>query len=178
MQYLSEEAIDRFRKAIQREQRARRRQGDPLDDTRLRQRIASLDRQIDRGAERVFEAPPSLTKTLYSKLDQLRAERDRLRTQLGALQRPRNGSGGEESGGIKEAITAVRNLRQVFEDADPSNVRELLSSVVSKIELHYSHEHNGKRERNTFQRGTIFLRPDPARSQLFTTATSFSGRPT
>jgi len=62
----------------------------------------------------------------------------------------------------------LRDMREAFQDAEPAEVRELLSPLVSKIELHYDHVRAGKLERNPFKHGTIFVRPtDPQLSLLF-----------
>lgn len=42
--------------------------------------------------------------------------------------------------------------------------------MISKIELHYSHDTSGKKTKNTIERGTIFVRPDPTIANMFTTA--------
>ena len=52
-----------------------------------------------------------------------------------------------------------RDMREAFQDAEPAEVRELLEPLVSKIELHYDHERQGKLERNPFKHGTIFVHP-------------------
>ena len=55
----------------------------------------------------------------------------------------------------------MRDLSQAFREADPADCRELLSSIVTKIELHFHHEAtDGGRERNVFSHGDIFVRPD------------------
>ena len=53
----------------------------------------------------------------------------------------------------------LRDMREAFQDAEPEEIRELVSSLVGKIELHYDHERHGKLERNPFKHGTIFVRP-------------------
>ena len=53
---LSEEAIESFC-PLYRKRLAARRKIVPVDDGKLRKQIATLDRQIEQGAERVFSAP-------------------------------------------------------------------------------------------------------------------------
>ena len=53
----------------------------------------------------------------------------------------------------------LRDMREAFQDAEPAEVRELLAPLVSKMELHFDHERQGKLERNPFKHGTIFVRP-------------------
>ena len=83
--YLSPENLDRLREAL-RQQQTQDSQHEPLDTDRIRKRVAELDRRIDNGAERIFSAPSSLTSTLYKKLEQLRAERDRCPCPVGGCQ--------------------------------------------------------------------------------------------
>ena len=52
-----------------------------------------------------------------------------------------------------------RDMREAFQDAEPEEIRELLSPLVAKVELHFDHERHGKLERNPFKHGTIFVRP-------------------
>jgi DNA repair exonuclease SbcCD ATPase subunit len=129
-----------------------------------------LPSEIDKGAERIFSAPPSLTGALYTKLEQMRAERDRLRAQLDDAKRQRDGTDHQEVKAVEEAISALRNLRGAFEKAEPSDTRELLASVVSRIDLFFDRHQHGKYTRTTFREGLIHVRPDPAFTNLSTTS--------
>ena len=131
----------------------------PTDDGRLRKRVAELDQQIDQGAERVFSAPAGIVATLYAKLDRLRAERDRLQAQLDATGQAETGRTALDDEKVEEAARVLRDMRGAFQEAEPGEVRELLSPLVSKIELHFDHVRQGKLERNPFKHGTIFVRP-------------------
>jgi DNA invertase Pin-like site-specific DNA recombinase len=157
--YLSEPALNRLRKALEAAQD--RTKPRPKDLVRLRREIEDLDRKIDQGAERVLEAPPEIVPALYHKLESWRSDRDRLRTDLEALTcrqaRPERKDGSE----IDQAISALQNLSQAFKEADPADCRELLSSIVTRIELHFHHEPtSGGRERSVFSHGMIYVRPD------------------
>ena len=83
--YLSEAALDRLRRKIEAKLGERDRPPSRRDLDRLRREIESLDQKIDRGADRVLEAPDALLTTIYRKLEDLRAERDRLKAELQAL---------------------------------------------------------------------------------------------
>jgi hypothetical protein len=122
----------------------------------------------------VFSAPERIVPTLYAKLDQLRAERDELQRRVDGAERQQNGSATDRAQEIAAAIDALRNLRDTFAEADPEHGQELLASLVARIELHFQHKTVGKRTRSRFQRGTIFVRPDPAlSSHMYTTADDF-----
>ena len=168
--YLSDASLDRLRKAIRHERRAHRAKDDSLDVERIRKRIAELDRQIDNGAERIFSAPQSLTRTLYDKLEQLRAERDRLRAQLEDAKRQRDGTDQQTTEEVEQAIRKLQNLREAFQNAAPAETRELLASVVSRIDLFFDRRQGGKYTRTTFREGLVSLRPDPVFTSLSTTS--------
>jgi len=171
-EYLSEKAVERLRKKIHKQQEAERRTVAPIDCKRLRKKIQDLDQKIDQGAERVFSAPEGIVDRLYAKLDELRRERDNLQDQIRAAEMPRNGTQGTDEREVEEALETLRDLRSAIEDADPEDLRELLVSIVSRIELHYSHDTSGKKAKNTFEHGTIFVRPPVESSLLIGTAGS------
>jgi site-specific DNA recombinase len=155
---LSEVAIEKLLTAY-RKRLAARRKVVPVDDGRLRKQIANLSQQIDQGAERVFSAPAGIVGTLYAKLDRLRAERDRLQAQLDAAGQAEIGPAALDDEKVEEAARVLRDMREAFQDAEPEEIRELLSPLVAKVELHFDHERHGKLERNPFKHGTIFVRP-------------------
>ena len=133
----SEEAIEKI-VSLYRKRLAARRKAVPVDDGRLQKQIAALNKQIDQGAERVFSAPAGIVGTLYAKLDRLRAERDRLQGQLNAAgQADLNCSGVLDDEKVEEAVRVLRDMRKAFQEAEPEEIRELVSSLVAKIELHY-----------------------------------------
>ena len=168
-QYLSVEAIKQLREVLR--QRIRAKAAVPVNAGRLRRRIEDLDGKIEVGAERVFSAPAGIVPSLYVKLDQFRAERDRLQAELDAAERPGKGSDNQEEQEVDEAIETLQNLRQAFKEADPGSIRQLLSSVVSKVELRFQRHQHGKYTRTTFSDGTIHVRPDPKLSGLVTPGT-------
>ena len=165
--YLSENSLDKIRKAISQQQRIQVPQ-QPHDEEGMKRRISELDRRIDNGAERIFSAPPSLTNTLYSKLEQLRAQRDRLRAELDEAKRQRDGVDHHELAEAEEAISALRDLRGAFAMAEPADTRELLASVVSRIDVFFDRRKCGKYTRTTFREGLIHLCPDAVFTSLST----------
>ena len=163
-EYLSEPALARLRKALEKEQgRSRPR---PEDRKRLKAELEQLDRKIDQGAERVLEAPSELVPTLYRKLEEFKSDRDRLNAELEALARhdtQRNGKDGSE---IDRAIEALKNLGAALNKARPEDSKELLASIVTKIELFYDHGETGAgRKTSIFSHGVIYLRPDAGESR-------------
>jgi DNA repair exonuclease SbcCD ATPase subunit len=168
--YLSEASLNRLRKALWQECKARTVAGESLGVESIERRIEELGRRIDNGADRIFSAPASLTNTLYAKLEQLRAERDRLRAQLEAAERQKAGTDRQEFKEVEDAISALADLRGAFEKAHPAATRELLASLVSRIDLFFDRHQHGKYTRTTFREGLVHVRPDPAFADLSTTA--------
>jgi DNA invertase Pin-like site-specific DNA recombinase len=174
-EYLSEKAIERlttkFRKL------ASRRAVVPIDAGRLRKRIEDLDRQVDRGADRVLSAPETLVGTIYAKLERLRRERDRLQAELNAAVKPETGSDGGEDEKVEEAVAALRDLRSAFKDADREDLREMLRQLIVKVEVEFTHqEHNG-RTKNVPRGGTLLIRPDKTLAPLMSISPATSSHP-
>ncbi len=162
-EYLGEAAISRIEKKLRkRVLDDRRRQTPEVDLDRLRKRIADLDRQVDKGAERIFGAPDDLVQTLYRKLDELRSERDRLRQQVEAAGRQEVDLDVEAV--VEEALGYLRTLGKQIREAAPEDRQELFRQFIAKIELHFTHRQAGAKQRHDFSHGTIFLRPDPVLS--------------
>ncbi len=158
-EYLSDSALARLRRSLEagQDQAGPR----PEDLTLLRREIGDLDRKIDQGAARALEAPTDLVPILYRKLDAWRGDRDRLKTELDALASRQATPDRKDGSEVDETIDTLRDLSKAFRDAEPEDIRELLSSIVTRIELHFNHETtSGGREQNVFAYGTIHVRPD------------------
>jgi len=171
--YLSDSSLDRLREAIRKEQK--RSAPKPRDLERLKSEIGKLDRKIDTAEGAVLEAPSRLRPGLYSKLEDFTDQRDRLKTELQALTSHDTRSNGKPDSKVDRAIDALRELREAFSKARPQDTKELLSSIVSKIELNYSHAAGDSgRTINTFSHGTIYVRPAVEGSTLLINKGPFS----
>ena len=156
--YLCDSSLDRLRKALRSEQK--RTAPKPKDLKRLKSEIENFDRKIDGAEDAVLEAPSRLRPGLYSKLEDLTDQRDRLKTELQALTSHDTRSNGKPDSEVDQAIDVLRDLRDALAKARPQDTKELLSSIVSKIELNYSHAAGDSgRTINTFSHGTIYVRP-------------------
>jgi hypothetical protein len=82
---------------------------------------------------------------------------------------PKAGSDDQEAQEIEEALDALRTLRKTFKEADQADRRELLSTIISRIDLEFDQEQRGKYIRSKFRAGSIHLRPDRRLSSLLTT---------
>jgi len=167
--YLSKENLAQLREAIRQEQ-AEDPHGEPVDAEGIKKRLAELDRRIDNGAERVFSAPPSLTNTLFKKLEQLRAERDHCRLQLEDANRRVNAADQSGNQEIDKALAALQDMSGAFENADRADTRELLTSLVSRVDLFFDRHKCRKYTRTSFREGLIHVRPDDAFTSLSTTS--------
>ena len=127
----------------------------------LKREIARLDRTIDQAAERVLAAPEAIVGTLFRKLEEFKAERDRLRRSLELLARRERRSGGSEAQDVERAMQALDAMEETLQRAEPVAVRELLQGIVSRIVLRYEHGTRGTKLRTSrFERGEILTRPD------------------
>ena len=157
--YLSESAIARLKESLEKEQQ--RTKPRPRDLKRLKTEVEKFDRKIDIAEEAVLESPPDLRPVLYRKRGEIKSERDSLSSKLEALSRRDTRPRGKDDLDIDRAIEALKNLGEAFKRAKPEDTRELLSSIVTRIELRFDHEETGSgRHTSTFRDGTIYLRPD------------------
>lgn len=164
--YFGETAIERMRRTIKQAQREAAEPVSPVDQRQLRKRVEALDHQIDTGAERVFTAPEALVPKLYAKLDQLRSERDTLQQQLDSVGRTETRSAADQDQEVEAALDALRRLRETFNEAGPEDLRELISGIVVRVELEFTHRQEGKLTRSTCTGGKILVRPDAGLGSL------------
>ncbi len=156
-EYFSPTARDRIRKAIEKEQTETA--SKPAGTIRLRREIDSLDAKIERGAERVLDAPDDLVPAVYRKLEELKRERDRLKAELGVLSQRKTRSRPEADREVEQAMHALDELQGTLDGAEPAELRELLREFVSEIVLRFEHETRGKRRTARFVDGEVLLRP-------------------
>lgn len=164
--YFGDAAIERMRRTIEEVQAANRQPIPQVDQRRLRKRIEDLDRQIDTGAGRVFTAPETIVPKLFAKLGTLRQERDQLQQQLDAAGRTEAHSAADQAKEVEAAIERLQRLAEAFAEAEASDIRELVSTVVSKIVLEFRHETKKKFTRSTCTGGRILVKPDRGISSL------------
>ena len=132
--YLSNEAINRLRNSIRKQQN--RRGPDQKVVTALGQKISKIDRDIDRGSARVLTAPEGLVNHIYAKLEEAQAERDKLQSELDALKSQANDTAAADAE-IQQCIKTLRKLRRSISKAAPEALAELLASFVDRIELSF-----------------------------------------
>lgn len=166
-EYLSPTALDRLRQAIQEEQARGREPDASKKAAAISRRIEELNRIIDRGAERVLSVPAELVPVLAAKLEEHRKERDRLSLEARRLEGSQERPDLPDEQEVAKALEALRDLRGALAKAGPVETRELLSSLVDRVELSFDHRQSGKLTRNKFRSGIIYFRPDAGGSVLF-----------
>ncbi len=114
----------------------------------------------------MFTAPEAIVPKLYAKLDQLRQERDQLQQQLDSPGRTETHSARERDQEVEAALDELRTLRESLNAAEPGELRELISGIVVRIELEFSHDTSGKQTRNTIKRGKVLIRPEAGLGSL------------
>jgi hypothetical protein len=156
--YLSKPALDRLKKALEKEQERTRPR--PRDLTQLRNEIARLGSRIDNAEDAILDAPPDLRPGLYRKLEEMVEARKGLTTEMETLLRY-NASENDSQAEIERAMEALRNLGEALDKAKPNDTKALLASIVTKIELFYDHkETDSGRKTSEFTHGLIYVRPD------------------
>ena len=131
---------------------------------RLRQEVEALDRKINNAEDTVLEAPPNLRPGLYRKLEDLSSERDQLRATLDSLLSREKQPNGRDGSEVDRAIEALRSLAEALRTARPEDSRELLTSIVTRIELFFDDD-TGGRQKRAFSHGRIYVRPDAGESR-------------
>jgi len=124
--------------------------------TAMRKRLAELDRKIDQGSDRVFDAPADLVDGLYGKLEDLKANRNSLQAEIDATKPASTQQTNKE---IDQALDLLPDLDKLYKTADPHELRELLTAIVVSIDLHFTKYQAGKLTRTRFKNGVIHVRP-------------------
>jgi hypothetical protein len=131
------------------------------DLSQLRREIEVLDRKIDNAETAVLDAPQNSRSGMYRGLEEMNAERDRLKAELAALACRKAAPERKHGSEIDQAIEALRTRAAAFWDADPADTKQLISTVVSSIVLHFDHgETKAGRKTSKFAYGEIKVRPD------------------
>ena len=89
----------------------------------------------------------------------LHACRKDTKAELDSLTCHETRSNGGDDNEIDRAIESLKNLGKVLNDASPGDTKKLLSSIVTRIELHFEECSTGRQKRE-FTHGDIYVRPD------------------
>ena len=130
----------------------------------IRGKVAKLDQQIDKAADAILAAPPSVASTLYSRLEKLQEQRREFQAAIQAAERPAVGSDGMGQSDVEEALAGLWRLRDALAGARPEDLRELLRQAIVTIDVYWGGA-NGK-GKPVFQRAELTPRIDPRLFQL------------
>jgi DNA invertase Pin-like site-specific DNA recombinase len=164
----------------------RGRKGDDRERQRLRDRIAELDRHIDKGAETLLLCPDDVRDVAAAKLAGWRQDRDAVAGEL-ARHEAAAENGAAYMGRVNDALASLRNLRDKVTTAPAKVARDLLGGLVSKVTLYFDHPRRMKSGQRTVLRElAVELTPDfnsllgtgrSSRSASGTRTTPASARP-
>lgn len=137
--------------AIQRE--LDRRKTRPVDDGPARRKIATLDRQIERGVGRILAVDDSLVGDLELQLLALKDQRAKLIDSLAAKSAP------APVQSAKQIASKRWELDRILATASPTAVRHALSLLIDHVRLDFQEVAPTRRGRRyAFTGGTIRLR--------------------
>jgi DNA invertase Pin-like site-specific DNA recombinase len=157
--FLAPKNLAALKAEIRRQEEAER-SGQEAPAASLDRQIADLTRKIDQGTDKWLSAPPSLTAMLGDKLEQWRAEREKLQARRRELAKPAVSAADLEAA-VDRIGGQLDQLRDRLGDLDPADVREVFRELVEGIDLWFRHVPYGtKKQRSVLQRGAIRLRPE------------------
>ncbi len=154
--------LETIREEIQRRLEADRVPTQDLDA--IRGKVAKLDAQIDKAADAILAAPPTIATTLYARLEKLQQQRRESQAAIQAAERPAVGSNGDGQSDVEEALAGLWRLRDAIAGARPEDLRELLHQAIVGIDVYWGSA-NGK-GKPVFQRAEMLPRIDPRLFQL------------
>lgn len=124
-------SMERLERAIAKRLDADATRGPEASREVLRREIAKLEKQLDRGAERLLSVSAALVPTLEKKLLEIRHKRDELQQRLRELRAPK------PKLCPKEVAQRLWQLDSVFDRADAGTLRRTLGRIVSRIDLRF-----------------------------------------
>jgi DNA invertase Pin-like site-specific DNA recombinase len=156
--FLNPDNLRALREEIRRQDEEAARQN-PDDAKQLRAKINALDRDIARGNRNMALAQPDAIAGIAEVVRGWRDERDRLATEVAAIERGLRPSASAEAE-LDEAEAQLWRLREALTNEDGPEVRAVLQELVSRVELWFEHREVGRYTKTKFARGLIYLRPD------------------
>lgn len=136
---LSPEAVLRLRKQIER-QLAERGKRQPDRAKALQGQVAELDRKIKRGTANLLEADSRHVRDMSDMLNDLRTQRAAVQAELDGLSVSKT-----SRVSVDAAIANLERLADILKSPNKPKVRELLHSLIERIDLWFRRE--GRRSR-------------------------------
>ena len=146
--YASDKAIARLRDAVRKEAK-RASKNDDL--ATLKAELRQIEKQIKNGRQRIFDAPASVVDGLYAELEKMEKRKESLSTAIASTKPGKTGEAPE----IKQAISAMRNLRRSLGAAKREDLREIMQQCIRGIEARFDSRTVGTRTRCEFKGGTV-----------------------
>jgi DNA invertase Pin-like site-specific DNA recombinase len=122
---------------------------------RLRQQMAELEHDIDKGHGRLLQVAEDLLAGAEAKIRAWKQERDHLAARLDELE----GGAGESKNILDEARRQVWRLREALAGDDEEAQATVIRAVVSKIELRFTHEKTNGQYSRKGKGGKLLNRP-------------------
>ncbi len=155
-QFLNPERLAELREEIRRQdEEAMRPDGEA---NRLRRRLAELDAQVARANVNITLLTPDLVPGVAEVIRTLKVEREQAARELARLESGKRRQDLEEL--VKAAEAQLWRLRDAEASADQEELRDALSQIIDRVELHFGEVPHGKRVRRPLTRGVIYLRQE------------------
>jgi site-specific DNA recombinase len=152
--------LDRLRREIARQRQAQREDGAARVEP-LRKQLADLAAKIDRGNDNLALLPADRIPGVVAKVREWEAQRGAVEAELKWLEKAADAVEAEDAR-LDAALDQLRRLPEVIGRAKPEQVREVVQSLVEKVELQFTHEDRGRRRSCTGWSGMLYLRESGA----------------
>lgn len=133
----------------------------PVRTRELERQLATVERKIDQGMERMAMIDADLLTDYAAKVRAWKQERQRLVVELGEVRRPAARRADLEAL-VKTVEAQLCRLREVVQQGDPGLVRTLLRDMVAKVELHFDQVPKQGKTSSVFNKGLIFVKTSHA----------------
>ena len=130
------EQLDRLAAAIREAAKERRRNAPKGNDgDGLRRRLAKLDKDIDRGAERLLAAPDAIVATLTEKLRAWQDERAEIKARLDEIEHEDPGTARPVNEVVAAVVGDLKTLDQDLSTEERPVLQSKFRELVDRIEL-------------------------------------------
>ena len=151
--YFNAASLAKLRDAIRAHQQG---SDDAVPERALAARIADLDRQIDKAAERLMDLDDAVFDVFNAKVRKLKEERATLASQL-EIVRAKTVSAEDLDTRVDRIVKRAEHFARALKAGNPDLARATLHEMIDRVELWFDHGTNGSRQRTKFARGMIYL---------------------
>jgi DNA invertase Pin-like site-specific DNA recombinase len=132
----------------------------PGEADRLRQRIAELEADLIRAADKLIREEERYLGPVRERMRQLQDERDRLAAKLARVTAREASTEKNDPDALADACVAcLQHLDEVMANGNPADVRAALGDLISHVEVFFTHEpaKGGRETRCTFARALVYI---------------------